>query len=843
MAFFTTVGHANIDNSYHQAVAPELVITRLGGVTQLEVHAGVVHYYELIGNSLNWQEVSILEGNYTNIQVNGQYQHFESRQLELLETESTASLSRSQTLYISQSGNASDAANMLCVSVEGNTFLIAGFYGQSGIHTLSRNALNDFDLVAFTADTDTAYSADPNLMASIQVGSRQFVLVASQNESGVSAYEIDTTGTLTLRDSLGANEGVGIHIPSAMLTIEVAGQPMVLLGAAGTGTITVMGLDQYGNLTLLDQEMDTLYTRFDGISVMEAATLNGRTYIVAGGSDDGLTLFSLLPNGQLSVLNSLADSLALGLNNVNGLALEIIDGVIHVFATSETEAGVSHLTIDVGIIGQTLNGAAGHDTLTGDTDDDQLFGAAGNDQLFGGGGDDFLIDGLGEDSLTGGAGNDVFFLVADEDLDTILDFNIREDKIDLSAWAMLYSVGQLVITSTGDGALITFANEQIRIHTNNGTDLTYLDFIENDLLGLYRPPEADPNIQFVGTEYSDSMTGTAGHNMMDGKAGQDSLTGGAGNDTITGGSGNDMLNGSSGHDWLYGDDGADIINGGTGADRVFGGIGNDIIRGDSSTDVLYGNGGHDSMVGGTGADTLYGNDGNDTLFGNTGLDTLMGGDGNDYLSSGDGVDLVHGDAGDDTIFGRSGWDQLFGDAGHDTIYGSSGVDTIHGDDGDDWISGGSGWDQLFGDAGNDIIYGNIGSDNLFGDAGTDVLYGGTGDDTLQGGSGNDTLYGNQGVDILEGGAGNDALRGGTLRDTFIFNTGHDADTISDFEEQQDILSLSSSLVGGLTNIAQIISQYGSVSSGQVVFDFGNGDTITLTNLTTLTGLEDNIELF
>lgn len=309
------------------------------------------------------------------------------------------------------------------------------------------------------------------------------------------------------------------------------------------------------------------------------------------------------------------------------------------------------------------------------------------------------------------------------------------------------------------------------------------------------------------------------------------------------GSGNDTITGNDAANVIYGNAGNDTIDGGVGYDTLYGGAGSDTMFGGSGRDSLRGDAGNDSLTGGTGDDTLYGGDGNDTMFGNTALDTLYGGAGDDYISSGDGRDSVNGDAGNDTIYGRSGWDVLNGNAGNDSIYGSEGDDTLNGGADQDWLSGGSAWDVLFGNAGNDTLYGNFGSDVLSGGDGMDQLFGGTGDDTLRGGDGNDTLQGNQGVDRLDGGAGDDLLRGGTLRDTFVFNTGYDNDEINDFEEHRDILTLSTSLTGGETNAANIIASYGDVVGGQVVFDFGNGDVITLSNLTTLTGLEDNISTF
>ena len=65
-------------------------------------------------------------------------------------------------------------------------------------------------------------------------------------------------------------------------------------------------------------------------------------------------------------------------------------------------------------------------------------GAAGNDTLNGGNGNDTLIGRAGSDNLTGGIGIDTFIYTVLGDsvganIDTITDFLIGADKIDLSA--------------------------------------------------------------------------------------------------------------------------------------------------------------------------------------------------------------------------------------------------------------------------------------------------------------------------------------------------------------------------------------------------------------------------
>ncbi|OIQ32473.1 MAG: hypothetical protein BM562_04160 [Alphaproteobacteria bacterium MedPE-SWcel] len=715
--------------------------------------------------------------------------------------ENAGTLSRSDAFYDDHSGFAGDRFSLLATTGTGRDIVVAAGAGHPGLETYLRGSDGSLSPLSARGDTASTYVAQVDMMAAAMVNGQQLVFAASGHESGVSAYRLDSNGGLSHMDSLGAREGIGINAPTALLSTEVGGQPVLVLAAAGSNSISVVGIGSDGNLSLRDHLTDSLSTRFGAVTVMESIIHDGRTYLVAGGGDDGLTLFTLLDDGRLLVLDALADSTALGLDNVNGLALQMQGDTLHVFATSETEAGLTHATA-------TLS----HDAVQ--------TGGSGNDTLVAADSGSVLLDGAGDDWLGGGAGADVIVLTADGSPDEIHDFDPNMDRIDLQTWEGLTSVAQLEITSIASGAVLRYGSEELHLHTTQDHSLTLNDFLRRDLLGLFRPqPEVEAPVTLTG---DGQLVGGSGEDRLSGRAGDDSLYGQAGDDYLLGADGDDALWGAEGHDTLLGGDGSDVLYGEDGHDSIDGGNGHEQI---------YGGAGDDSLSRGTGADSLYGGAENDTLASGSSTDQLFGGNGNDSIIGGTGADTLYGGAGNDTIFGRSGWDSLFGGDGNDSIIGSAGDDLLNGGEGNDWISAGSAWDVAFGNNGNDTLYGNFGSDVLSGGAGEDMLYGGTG---------NDTLLGNQGGDELKGGAGNDLLRGGTLRDTFIFETGHDRDEIEDFRLNEDLLHLSSDLVDGVTEEQAILDTFASIVGGVVVFDFGEGDQITFSNLSSLTGLEDNI---
>lgn len=217
-----------------------------------------------------------------------------------------------------------------------------------------------------------------------------------------------------------------------------------------------------------------------------------------------------------------------------------------------------------------------------------------------------------------------------------------------------------------------------------------------------------------------------------------------------------------------------------------------------------------------------------------------GGIGNDALTGTIAGELLDGRAGNDKVYGMGGDDTLLGDLGNDKLYGGDGNDQVTGGDGNDKLYGDAGNDTVTGGLGNDKLYGGDGGDQLDGGADADKVYGGIGDDALDGGSGNDKVYGEAGNDTLAGGVGDDRLYGGTDADNFVFDQGFGADRVNDFQDNVDALVFAAAYWDGIADAAAFVNTYAQTSGRGVVFDFGNGDVLTVSGATTLAMLYDDV---
>ena len=345
---------------------------------------------------------------------------------------------------------------------------------------------------------------------------------------------------------------------------------------------------------------------------------------------------------------------------------------------------------------------AGIENLTGSWQDDELYGDDAANRLHGEAGDD---------RLAGRGGADVFVSYHDGGHDTVLDFDLERDRLELHLYDTNLDWRSLAIAADGADTVIGVGERaSLTLQDVSPDELAAQHFV---LVREVRPmppqvtddtddtDDSPPSLTLEGTAGDDTLVGTDGDDILIGKGGADTLMGKGGNDLLEGGAGADTLDGgadtdtasyassaaavtvdlsgtkdgngyitgtggdaagdklknienltgSAYGDTLTGDDNANTLTGGAGDDALTGKGGNDVLYGSNGSDTLYGDAGKDTLYGGADNDTLLGGADADTLDGGKGLDTLYGGSGNDVFvfASGDGVDNVNDFAAGDRI--------------------------------------------------------------------------------------------------------------------------------------------------------------------------------------------------
>lgn len=573
-------------------------------------------------------------------------------------------------------------------------FAITAQYGQTGltVQTLDANLTMDarhhVNTGGSVADIAIAQHGDTNI-----------VLVSDATGQTVQSYRMNPNGTLTLIDTLEASDGLAVYLQGEIELVTLDGVQYGILAASGTSSLSVFQIAADGSLSLTDHVFDGLATRFGGASEMSLVLADERAFVLAAGSDDGITLLELLPNGKLHHHGSVADQLDIPLQNVSGLVGTVDGNALQVFASSEAEVGIGQLEFKLGAIGDVFSGGTGNDTVTGQGGHDVLWGGAGgNDRLVGGNGDDILVAGGGDDSLTGGAGADTFVLGDATDKVRILDFDYTKDVIDLSGWSFLYQASQLEVTALSVRYILSWGDVNVSVYYPDTPGLTeeqLLSAIKIDLshsVITIAPPDPNETVSFFGT------------------------------------AGNDELIGDVTIDMFYASQGADLVDGGDNIDSISFADFDEGVR----LDLLF-------------PDRSTGEAADDTFIS---IEGVVGSSMQDVISGDQGRNFIDGALGDDFLRGRSDRDELNGGDGQDTLDAGKGRDRVFGDDGDDVLMGRNGDDHLRGGQGDDSLYGDQDADLLLGGKGRDLLDGGDGGDTLDGGYSHDTLTGGSGADVF-----------------------------------------------------------------------------------------------
>ncbi|MGB7317749.1 MAG: calcium-binding protein [Planktotalea sp.] len=718
-------------------------------------------------------------------------------------------------------------SSLIFHSADTRDVVYASYWGSSDLGIYQINASGGLSLLGQVSSPFEAQGADLTGFQITQVGGQDVLLFAAGEQDAIYSYTINANGGLAISDVVRMGDGLPVDTPTAVEIVESGAQRFAILASAGTSSLTVMEISSTGQLTPTDHINASLHTRIQSVVALETVSFADRHFVIAGGADDGISLFQLLPDGRLYHLDAQEDLLGASLANVTAITAHVRGSGIDIYVSSESEAGVTQLRYELGAqaLGQYANDTG--EVLSGGSNADYLIGGAGNDTITGGNGADMILDGAGLDLMTGGNGADVFILSRDGTRDDILDFDPSMDRIDLSGWGRLYDVSALTWSIRNNGAEITYGDEILVIRTINNTTLYSDDLAAHELF----------NLSHTDLSY---MTGGTDPLLDDTEPGN--YEGSAGNDTLEGGLSDDTIRGNLGDDVLIGGAGDDVLNGGVGADYIDGGTGNDWVsyegsRGSLRVDLMFSHintnvAAGDSYVS---IENLIGSQGFDNLRGNLSDNIIQGGRNVDYIFGRRGNDTLDGGIGDDVLFGGAGEDVLIGGANRDRAQYSEALSGVRVDLNNPSNNTGEaagdqfdGIEDLAGSRFNDQLNGDSGANRLFGREGADVLRGRQGNDYLNGGAHNDVLY---------GGEGNDILRGGQHSDTFVFNSGNDV--IEDFDGTWDTIALDQNLLGGGAITAARALDFASVIEGNTVFDFG-GDQLTLLNVVDPAALIDDI---
>ncbi|UQS15262.1 calcium-binding protein [Pseudomonas sp. HS6] len=382
------------------------------------------------------------------------------------------------------------------------------------------------------------------------------------------------------------------------------------------------------------------------------------------------------------------------------------------------------------------------------------WGNAGDNIITGGNGNDVFYGGGGADQFIGGGGMDTVSY-----LDSTVGVSVNLTT-GINTGIALGDTFNSIEAMRGSNFNDIFVGGATALALDGGTGFDLVSY-ESSASGVTIDLKTNVN---AGDAAGDTFTGIE---IFQGSNFADTLSGTAISDNFVGGGGADVIDGREGIDtvWYLNSTAAVNINLQTGVNQGGDAQGDVLINvesiiGTHFNDILTGNALVNVLEGGLGNDTIYGGDGNDVIYG--GLNTQPGPFAVDVAAAGPQADMLFGGNGNDKIISAPD-DRgtiAYGEAGNDTVYVVSGT-----------ADGGEGNDDLLGTGANFVLLGGAGNDALtFGALGTAPgQMKATG--FANGGEGDDTYFVNTGMLVT---IRDDGL---STNDTLILNNIRSASTL------------------------------------------------------------------
>ena len=477
---------------------------------------------------------------------------------------------------------------------------------------------NGNELKNFITGNDANNSLDGALSTDTMAGGK-----------GNDVYTVDDTGDIvTELTGNGTDEikaGVSISalasfVENLTLTgiedLSGTGNTLANLIAGNSGANKIFGGDlndtltgNAGNDTLQgDAGTDSMAGGDGNDRYIVDATLDLISEIAGKGTDtvETTATYTLAGNIENLILAGTAAINGTGSIDANNILGNIANNILTGLGGADTLTGGGGL--------DTLFGGDANDWVLGEIGADNLLGEAGDDTLEGGDGNDTLAGGIGNNLLKGGDGDDTYIIdavndVIAEDFGKGIDTVLLED-VSFSLLTMtdveienLEITGTANINATGNNLAnkITGNDGNNELRGGNGND-TLIGGLGDDVYFIEDTKDTgkDQVIEQAG-EGSDTIQSAVSislvgfseiENIQLVQNGNINAVGSDTDNKITGNNGNNSLSGGNGNDTLIGDG----IGGDNFADTLNGGAGNDTYFVEGNTDIVIDSGGVDTVI-------------------------------------------------------------------------------------------------------------------------------------------------------------------------------------------------------------------------------------------------------
>ena len=429
------------------------------------------------------------------------------------------------------------ATSVTTVIVGGNTFVIVAGDDDDGVSVFQVAANGTLTETSSFADADTLELDGASAVTTAVFGANTFVCVAGFTDDGLSTIGLSAAGDLAGGDDQADDGAGGLELdgPLGIASAVVDGVTFVYVASRNDDGVAVFKITAAaGTLVSVDNvdDSENVALRLDGARAVTTAVIGGTTYVYVasdGDTDNGISVFEVGTNGVLNNVDNVADNdnVDFNLDGANSLTTAVVGAKTFLFVSADDESGVSVFEIQAGGILNNVENVKDDATLKiGGASSVSTANIAGTTYLF--------VTGRDENGVS------AFAVAADGSLIPVFDIvDLLALKIGFCLSSSAAVVGEdtfLFVTGSDNGAGSSTDDgfSAFRIDT---TGLVINGTAGNDVIDATNSAAG----QLLPSDLGDLIFGLAGNDTIVGLAGDDILVGGAGKDILTGDAGTDKF--------------------------------------------------------------------------------------------------------------------------------------------------------------------------------------------------------------------------------------------------------------------------------------------------------------
>lgn len=269
--------------------------------------------------------------------------------------------------------------------IDGTTFVFAGG-SDNGISSFTIDGTGQLTPVDNATDTSSINMEHVNDLSTVSVddgagGMNHFVFVAadgaggsSVDDDGVSVFQVAADGTMTNVDNVIAGGTNRLNNPQDVEAIQVddgaGGLNTFIVAGGNQDGVSVFSVASDGTLTLTDTVLDDATMSLANVRSIEGFEIGGTSYVVVGADEGGVSFFEIDAAGTLTNVGNVADDASLNLAAIDDVYVGPYQGA-PVMWVAGRDAGLDayEIVVDGGTGQIGLTRIAEFDSATYDTSD------------------------------------------------------------------------------------------------------------------------------------------------------------------------------------------------------------------------------------------------------------------------------------------------------------------------------------------------------------------------------------------------------------------------------------------------------------------------------------------